>query len=1474
MSGDPRRAHLQRQDTFDLRDQIRADNDPNSSQHLQAHADAAAMHHQNQYMTSDEERSILDDDMEMERDDSELEDDQVQDEDEIYDDEGSSTLSIPNESIDFDMVYALHSFAATVEGQANVVKGDSLYLMDDSNSYWWLVRVLKTQEVGYIPAENIETPFERLARLNKHRNIDLALPTQVEQEDAVLTHERLLRNVQFQTGSTDPLPSRGPPGSSANRSDSGSRANNRRSVHFNYVRSQHRYPPALRDGEEEDPEDEWNTDGFEDEDIDLANDLEFTDGEDDGYGMEGNDSMQWDDLTAEEAQLRQHAANSQATGVPIPDALQPGSMRQYQEQQRLRAQQQEQLQQSEEQFRLQQQQQLQYQQQQEQQQALAQQQASQQAAQAQQEQLAQQQQLRKVSSREQLAQDETAQAQGPRRIDPLEATETRKMTATPTIAREADDRPAGQPYLPSIIVEDEQRKRQRDDDTSTTSSEDSAKKKAKGKEKMAAPVSSAMYNKQPAGKLRKEPSKEKDRGTDTEDDGKDKKKKGVFSGLFGRSKKDKGRDKTPSLGSIESSEYLGRGSEESGRSSGHRPSLAPLTSDGSTSPVTSAAQQQQQALAANLRNTVSDMRANQNQTTPSTPERNTNNAPQVSEHANQLRQRDQQHMTLYKEYLNRSPSSPPEAQPSYGLQSASAVMLSSPSSGSGLGPPVARPRPGSLILTSPSSNDIQGSLSVIRVFAGKHLQTEATFKTVLLNPSTTASDLVRQAIQRFRLPAGEDENDYYLTVKQVEGGASTVLQPVEHPLVVFETLVVESTELPKVKRSSVGSISSVSSNLSMHPAIKKLPMNDFTDDSAVKFYLNRKSEGVIDESSNGHDGDDTLIADSTASESDYGHNLTSPTRGQFLSGANERFSSPSARFAVQLVIYAEDLPDDMQFHPQTEAIVLKSSLTDPNAPILVSPNLRRKIFMFPKNVTVAEVTETSLERFGIQDGVIDGGDEVEDKTTKRRSGVRVRYGLMVSIDGHEKELAPSSRLIEAFPKPPQFKAPERQMSGNKRRSLDSSHLLGSLDDIRPEDPVFVLRRATSYRNSTSRKRFSAPLDEIALQHLHRESTSSYNSEAQAQSPVVEENQNRLKQPSRQEIIAAQRAATRATQRAIVSASTNSVRGMDVLLPGNAMLRSSRYEASDRMRYSYVEPDGETYDVSDIIEEEWKEMNNNNKNDLLEGVFIRNKDGIGEKLDRVLNKIRKGKGKERDYSSLSSADSDIRPVSTVSASEYSVDDTERSGSVTPGSAPLNRQMIPDADEDTVHVRSTPVSNPNPAGYDERNNTSRPGTTTPTAGLRTSPQPVMPLASRRNPSIASVMSDQSGRATPNGGQQQQSNLSRLAEEEERSLSSRDIHTPSRNQQQSQQQQRRLVIPKDDFGHASMMAIIEYKALAAAPKKETPSVQSDPVEELLFGKKLDLETLHPQIRDIYAAGFKQLEEMDKVLDGYIGRSVVGAF
>jgi hypothetical protein len=81
---------------------------------------------------------------------------------------------IVKEDIDFDFVYAQVTFMAIVEGQANVTKGDKLILLDDSNSYWWLVKVVKDITIGYLPAEIVETPVERLARLNRQKNADLS----------------------------------------------------------------------------------------------------------------------------------------------------------------------------------------------------------------------------------------------------------------------------------------------------------------------------------------------------------------------------------------------------------------------------------------------------------------------------------------------------------------------------------------------------------------------------------------------------------------------------------------------------------------------------------------------------------------------------------------------------------------------------------------------------------------------------------------------------------------------------------------------------------------------------------------------------------------------------------------------------------------------------------------------------------------------------------------------------------------------------------------------------------------------------------------------------------------------------------------------------------------------------------------------------------------------------------------------------
>ncbi|KAJ7045395.1 hypothetical protein C8F04DRAFT_1025017 [Mycena alexandri] len=1389
MSLDTRRTA--RQDTFDLRDQIHADDG-----RVHAHAEAA-----NYTSTDDEEHSVLEDDSDGE------EHEEYMDED----DDGSSSLSIPNESIDFDLVYSLHSFAATVEGQANVVKGDSLFLMDDSNSYWWLVRVLKTQEVGYIPAENIETPFERLARLNKHRNVDLASATQSElQSDLSIAAHRFR-----QTNSASPLPP-------ANAPRTGNTVPNplsqRRGLAFSPALSVHRYPPAVWNeeewliereerraaereqngdyseyddaeyGDDEDPEEgEWEVGGYEAEDRELADEMimmrrmsEAAVAKDAqptrdvspsappppqpqppklAPPMEPDDGMPWEDSAA--------ARQQPSAGAPSPPIARPGP-----------------------------------------------------------EQVAAPQQqppLRTARSAERLV------------ADPAEATETRKMSVTPSIARDS--------AVLSPTSADQERERERERKRLREEEEEAARKRAKPKAAetknaapMAAPVSSASIAKvapAPNGggsKLRKEApagSAEDDK------DGKKKKSGGFFNSLLNRkSSKEKEKGKNLSIGS--ESDFNARSSEESGRRPSNGSSNA-ATADGLMSPTTAVAmQQQQQTQATNLRNSTDPKRIQQmqqQQQRERDQQREQQGTPLAA--ATQLRQRDQQQQALYQQYLNRSPSSPPEAQPSYGLQSASAYIGSSgaPPSAFHSPPPSARQRPGSLILTPSSAGDGVGvpELSVIRVFAGQNLETEATFKTVLLNASTTSSDLVKQAIQRFRLE-DSDASEYFLTVKQVEG-SSAVLRDSERPLGVFEGLV-ESA--PRVKRSSVGSINSVASNLSMHPAIKKLEMNDFTDDSAVKFYLNRR--GADDNGNVSGDGaDDTLIAETVEGEADPATGgggqrfLTVSTQG----GANvppERFTSPSFRFPLQLVIYPDDLPDDMVLDPLTEAIVFKDTLRERGRPSVTSPGisqtLRRKVFVFPKNVTVAEVIEIALERFGIEEGVVDGGDEVEDKLSKRRSAVRVRYGLAVDTGtGQERELSPSSRVIDAFLRPPTYRTAQTQFP-NKRRSVDSAQILGTMDDVNPDDPTFILRRATSYRSSANaRHRVSAGLDEIALQKLHKLHRDSASSTASNQ-PAAEEAKPRsppANSPlSRQEIIAAQRAAQRANQRAILSASSNSQRGLDVVLPNNGMIRSARYNTDDKMRYSYVQPDGETYDISDIVEEEWRDSDDN-KNDVLQGVLGGNKDRVGEKLDRVLSKIQSG-GRQQQATNPTPAS--LRSESPES--QYSLDDA-RSRSVTPGSAGFGRIPIP-ARDIASQAASTGRSSPAVGG--------RPGTTTPTAAAKAGP--MFPgLADRRNPSVGSVMSDPddvSGYATPMAPSSPESPL----------------RTPT-----PKAQQKRLMIPKDDFGVSHMMAVIEVRG--SAPRKTLPPL--DPVDELLFGRPIDMSSLHPKIRDVYADAFKQMDDVDKV-------------
>jgi hypothetical protein len=367
-------------------------------------------------------------------------------------------------------------------------------------------------------------------------------------------------------------------------------------------------------------------------------------------------------------------------------------------------------------------------------------------------------------------------------------------------------------------------------------------------------------------------------------------------------------------------------------------------------------------------------------------------------------------------------------------------------------------------------------------------------------------------------------------------------------------------------------------------------------------------------------------------------------------------------------------------------------------------------------------------------------------------------------------------------------------------------LLGNAEDVSPEDPMFILRRAVAYRHSTSRNRLSAPLDEIALQKFHRESIAS------SASDVTIPTEDLKRQQSQKEIIAAQREATRATQRAILSTQSNASHGVDVLLAGNVIIRSSRYEVDERTRYSYVDPDGETYDVSDIIEEELSnDPQQTGGTDLLQSV----KEVPSDKLDRVLNKIKDGKGNGKLPSSH--AGGSLRSKRSSSPSLYSY--AERDSIV--DSTPTSRTGTPLAS----------VMNPkNPMSSIVAGRTA-----SPLARLVANNSKYSTIHERQN-SIASMLSDlQSGYRSPTPG------------------------TPPYPSTRAASVLRRPkpFIPKDDFGLSNMLAVIE---LGGSVRTPTPP-PSDFVEEFFFGKKLDVEALHPAVQEIYADSFKQLETMDAV-------------
>ncbi|AOA60684.1 Bud site selection protein 14 [Komagataella phaffii CBS 7435] len=86
-----------------------------------------------------------------------------------------SPPSFPPKELLPDRLYSLYNFQGPDSGHITLKKDDAVQLLNDDDGYWWLVRKINIDDpsaknVGFAPAEILETYTERLARLNCWKN--------------------------------------------------------------------------------------------------------------------------------------------------------------------------------------------------------------------------------------------------------------------------------------------------------------------------------------------------------------------------------------------------------------------------------------------------------------------------------------------------------------------------------------------------------------------------------------------------------------------------------------------------------------------------------------------------------------------------------------------------------------------------------------------------------------------------------------------------------------------------------------------------------------------------------------------------------------------------------------------------------------------------------------------------------------------------------------------------------------------------------------------------------------------------------------------------------------------------------------------------------------------------------------------------------------------------------------------------------
>ncbi|KAG0039250.1 hypothetical protein BGZ82_009096 [Podila clonocystis] len=811
--------------------------------------------------------------------------DDMMEEDEEEDDEGSETISLTEDDIDFNLVYAFHTFVATQEGQASVVRNDSLMLLEDTNVYWWLVRVLKTGVIGYIPAENIETPFERLARLNTYRNASLSAPT-------------------AEWGTFDEHVQPLDPAILAQRSM------NRRSVIFT---AQNEYLEAsetewtdeedengdwYEDGEEEDEEegdedeDHEDDEDFEEELEELEADDDILDDEDEYDGEDMEDVQQIEPTTSN---IQEHPKTSlQLEAERVQREILNDQM------------------------------------------ALK--------AHANQDHVGHQPYQPEQDEDPEDSEDEEVQVTNRYRkplldeVDLMFAnTEPRVISLTPPIARDDNltsrvQTPPGKPKAfrraseeqPSSIIRRLSESSSQPSHTQTSSpvptstkssdtrspsfdseEEDREKSKKKQEERTTAKLNAILGKNNtpaPAPRLTKE---EYEAGLPPEAPAV--KKPGKFKSLFG----------------------VGKSSKEKERKEKERLEKERLKNLAKNTQAT------------NSINTNGLFRTRSNSNGSVGTQVSANNTTSIA--------------------TPLSPTSPLDNKEPY-----------------------------------------QQEILTLRVYPGNVDFGASMYKTVVVTPTTMASDVAHQAVIKFRLaPDGTaSTGDFFLTVRGVDGD-ETVLQPTDKPMTIYQSLTAHlTTPLPTNHRLSISSVSSMmsanstSSHNSNPQTLRRTGSNRGEQQQrSIRFLLNKKIRRA-----------------SSISVSSLPTTPTTPTTPQ------EDF------FWVKVVCQAQDLPQCMLLLDGMGAALEKSN------PRVLGQSLATKVeHWIPMHATsnAGDVIFKTLERVGIRSGVVDGVPEhvLTAKRVTVPNGLVIEYQLSLKLNGtssrknkqgDEVPLAPQVPLIKCF----------------------------------------------------------------------------------------------------------------------------------------------------------------------------------------------------------------------------------------------------------------------------------------------------------------------------------------------------------------------------------------------------------------------------------------------------------------------------